>query len=83
MDWTGLSLPAPSERALCCQCMDPGSQRPPLLEELIGLNMALTINREIFVEAEVVKTFDTENRDCGGERGVQRRSSVKKLNLEH
>ena len=82
MDWTGLSLPAPSERALCCQCMEPGSQRP-LHEELIGLNMALTINREIFVEAEVVKTFDTENRDCGGERGVQRRSSVKKLNLEH
>ena len=57
--------PPSLKRALCCQCMEPGSQRPPLHKELIGLNMALTINREIFVEAEVVKTFDTENRDCG------------------
>ena len=82
MDWTGLSSPWPRLKGvLCCQCMDPGSQR--LHEELIGLNMALTINREIFLEAEVVKTFDTENRDWGRERSAEERSSVKKLNLEH
>ena len=48
-------------------------------EELIGLNMSLKINREIFVEADVVKTFDTKNRDSGV-RCSGRRSFVKKLN---
>ena len=49
-------------------------------EGLIGLNMSLKINREIFVEAaNVVKTFDTENRDSGV-RCSGWRSFVKKLN---